>query len=397
GLALLTDRARGRFGPDEQAAALAIADFAAIAVKNARRYGALERVGLKERETGAYNLAYFVDYAGKKFYEARRYGRAFSLVVLSLDNVEQLRKEAGREPYRRAMRDLVAAVARSARDADILAKVSEGEYYVLLPETDSFGALMFVRRAVEELRREASIRAIEEKCPVLVSLGAASFPKDGEDFDELLHWAKARVVEQRGSMLRRLHLGDLDPAAFWELTGLLLSEGARIPESSPSARLVAEPELFAAAQREAAREIARDPRARGVLYVGLHDGPASSPLVAALPPGDAGARAGDGAVHVYLLGPRGGLTPPRPPLHTSGEGGDRVQAASAVEEHPLVTPVWLDGDPRIADHDFLLFLGEHAAYGFLQRPGGPVFHTSDVHLVDALIAKLQTLYDLQPL
>jgi hypothetical protein len=24
-------------------------------------------------------------------------------------------------------------------------------------------------------------------------LGAATFPKDGEDFDELLHWARARI------------------------------------------------------------------------------------------------------------------------------------------------------------------------------------------------------------
>jgi FixJ family two-component response regulator len=121
GLALLSDRARGRFGRDEHAAALMVADFAAIAVKNARRFQALERVGLRDRETGAYNLSYFVDYAGKEFYKARRYGRAFSLVILSIDNAEQLRKEAGRELYRRVVRDVVTAIGRVVRDADILA------------------------------------------------------------------------------------------------------------------------------------------------------------------------------------------------------------------------------------------------------------------------------------
>ena len=154
GLALIADRARGRFGKDEQAAALMVADFAAIAVKNARRFQALERVGLRDRETGAYNLSYFVDYAGKEFYKARRYGRAFSLVILSIDNAEQLRKEAGRELYRRVVRDVVTAIGRVVRDADILAKVSEGEYYLLLPETDYFGALMLMRRAAEEVRRD---------------------------------------------------------------------------------------------------------------------------------------------------------------------------------------------------------------------------------------------------
>ncbi len=377
GLALVTHRARGRFGPEEHAAAGAVADFAAIGVKNARRFQALERVGLRDRDSGAYNLAYFVDYAGKEFYKARRYGRAFSLVVLSVDNLEQIRKEAGRELLRRSGRDLVNAVGRVARDADILAKVSESEYYVLLPETDYFGALMFIRRANEEIRKEESIRRIEERCPLLLSMGAATFPKDGEDFDELLHWARARVGEQRGSLLRRLHLGDVDPAAFWELCDLLLSEQARIPDSSPSTRLDFDPEFFAAAQREAAREVARDPRARGLLYVGASGGVAAAAIRDGLPPGEVAARSGDASIHVYLLGPRGEGRPAAP--------------------HPLITEVYLDGDKRMVGHDFLLFISEHSAYGIIQRPGERVFHTSDVPLVDALVSKLQALYDLQPI
>jgi diguanylate cyclase (GGDEF)-like protein len=378
GLALLTDRARGRFGPDEQGAALAVADFAGIAVRNARRFQAMERMGLRDRETSAYNLAYFVDYAGKEFYKARRYGRQFSLLVISVDNLEQMRKEAGRELFRCAGRDMVSAVSRVVRDADILAKVSENEYYVLLPETDTFGALMFLRRAAEEVRKEDSIRTLEQRCPVLLSMGAATFPKDGEDFDELLHWCRARAEEQRGSLLRRLHLQDLEPAAFWELCDILLAESAHIPESSPSSRRRSDPALFAAAQREAAREIGRDPRARGLLYLGLGGGLGRAPLLEALPSGDGTSRAGDNAVRVYVLGPRG-AAPGRP------------------VDHPFVTPVYLDGDKRMAAHEFMLFLGENAAYGLIQEPGGALFHTADAPLVDALVSKLQTLYDLQPI
>ena len=45
GVALLSDRAAGSFGPEEHQAATTIADFTAIAVKNARRFQAVERVG----------------------------------------------------------------------------------------------------------------------------------------------------------------------------------------------------------------------------------------------------------------------------------------------------------------------------------------------------------------
>ncbi len=375
GLALLTDRASGRFGSDEHAAALAVADFAAIALKNARRFQALERTGLRDGETQAYNLAYFVDYAGKELYKARRYNRQFSLLLVAVDNLEQLRREAGRDLFGTAVRDLVGAVSRVVRDADILAKVSENEYYVLLPETDYFGALMFLRRAGEEVRREESIRALAEKVPLLLSMGAATFPKDGEDFDELLHWCRARADEQRGSLLRRLHLDDLEPAAFWELCDILLSDSARLPDSSPSARRQADPELTRAAQREAAREIGRDPRARGLLYLGGASVDAA-PLMGALPPGGSAARAGDSPVGIYLLGPRG---------------------ADGAPDHPFVTRVYLDGEARLRDHAFLLFFGEGAAYALLEGPGGRFFHTADVPLVDAMVTRLQTLYDLQPI
>jgi len=375
GLALLSDRASGRFGGDEQAAAQAVADFAAIAVKNARRFQILERFSLRDRETGAYNLSYFVDYAGKEFYKARRYGRAFSLIVISVDNVEQLRQAGGRELYRRAMHDLVAAVSRVVRDADILARVAEGEYYVLLPETDTFGALMFQRRAVEEIRREASILELETRAPLLLSMGAAAFPKDGEAYDELIHWARSRVEAQRGSLVRRLGLGDLGRAAFWELVDLLLDGRTRIPDSSPSAHLVPDPSRLAALQREVALEIGRDARARGVVYLGVPDGMARAPILADLPGGDAAARAGDQSVRVFLLGPRAG----GPPVG-----------------HPLVTEVFLDGDARLASHPFLLFLSEHSAYAHLTGPDGRAFHTADEPLVDLLVATLQAAYDLQP-
>ncbi len=83
------------------------------------------------------------------------------------------------------------------------------------------------------------------------------------------------------------------------------------------------------------------------------------------------------AAHVYLLGPR-------------AAGGEPFA-------HPLVTQVYLDGDPRFTSHAFLLFLSEHSAYALLAGPDGRMFHTSDAPLVDALVSKLQNLYDLQPL
>jgi PleD family two-component response regulator len=375
GLVLLSDRARGRFGEEEQGAAAAVGRFAAVALRNARRFQALEKVGLRDRDSGAYNLAYFVDYAGKEFYKARRYGRAFSLAVLTVDGAERLRREAGREAFRAGMRGLVAAASRAVRDADILAKVAESEYYVLLPETDHFGALMFGRRAAEEVRREPAVEALGGS-GVWLAMGAATFPRDGEDFDELVHRARMRQEEHRRSLVRRLPASALGPAAFWELADLLLGPDGPEPDLATSARRPADPELFDAAQREAAREMGRDPRARGLLYVGPRSGAGPAAVLGSLPPPGAAARAGDGSARVVLLGSHG---------------------APGESAHPLLSRVAVDGERRFQDHEFVLYLSEQASYALLQDAGGRAFHTADPPLVDALVSRLQALYDLEPM
>ena len=377
GLLHLEPEPGGRWPDDARAAAAALAPAAALAVRNARRFQAVERGSLRDRESGAYHLAYLVDHAGKEFYKARRYGRSFSLVIVSLDGLDRLREAAGQEAVRAAARGVVAAVSRVVRDADVLARVSDREFYVLLPETDHFGALMFVRRAGDELRREPAVRALGERAPLVAAMGAATFPLDGMDFDELRAVCRARQEAHRASLVHHLP-ADLEPTGFWEAADALLGD---LPlRTSPSARLALDRELVEAVHREAAREIARDPRARGVLYVAAGAAVAGElPSVLALPRLEAAGRAGDTAARVVVLASRG------------------AEEGAPAPEHPLLTEVVVQGDRRLEARPFLLFLSEGTAYGLLEGGGGRAFHTCDGPLVDALVARLQALYDLQPL
>ena len=376
GVALLLRRTAGHFDAPEHASAAAVGTFAAVALANARRFQAAERRALLDRETGTYNLPYFIDHAAKECHKARRYGRQFSLGLVAVENLDEARRQAPREIFRAGMHALAGAIGRAAREADILARADENEFQVLLPETDHFGARTFLRRATDEIARDPAVRALDRSVPLLLSRGIATYPRDGEDPVALDERCRARVEEQRGSLVRRLHLGDLPPGAFWELVDLLLSEASRLPESTPSARRSADPGLFEAVQREAARELGRDRQARGVIYLGSSVGDGAAPLLAGLPEGQGASRSGDDPARVFLLGPRSGGAP---------------------TPHRLVSRVHVEGDARIAAHDFLLFLGETAAYALLQRPGGALFHTSDAPLVDLLVAKLQCAYELQPI
>lgn len=374
GLAQLSDPLAGEFGPEHLRTAKTLADFAAVGLKNGRRLLALQRLGLRDRDTAAYNLSYFTDYASKEIYKARRYGRTFSLLSFSVDNLPQVRVRLGAAEAKRAVRGIIKALSRIIRDSDVIAKASEQEFYVLLPETDFFGALMFVRRAMAAVAEEAEVQEVESRLPLALTGGASTFPKDGEDFDELMHRCRRRMDERRASLQRRLLL---DGLPFWDEVELLLgnAQSAKLPvdeRAEPSRRGKVSDVLFDELQAEIARELLRDPGARGLLYVGGPEIRADLPIALGLEaaPPDLGSR-------VYLLGRRADL-----------------------ESHPALTPVFLEGDERVGRHEFLFWLSESAAYALIQRRGRGAtwgFHSSDTAVVDGLIFKLQAEYDLQPL
>lgn len=372
GLVQLGDPLTGGFADALIEEAEALGRFAAQALKTAGRFAQLHRQGLRDKDSGAYTLSYFTDYATKEIYKARRYGRAFSLLTFSLDNLPQLRARLGHQVVRQAQQIVLRVISQLIRDADVVARATEQEFHVLLPETDSFGGVMFLRRALAAVHEEDGARRIEAKLPIGLTGGAATFPRDGEDFDELLACCRRRMDERRGSLHHHLNLNRLP---FWDEAGLLLgnARSPRLPETGgePSRRGKVADVLFDELQHEIVCELLREPMARGLVYVGapvVHSGLGVVRALEAAP--------ADFAPRVYVLGRRGDLG-----------------------EHQVITPVFLEGDERLARHEFVLWLGDGAAYALLQRRGRGAtwgFHSSDPTLVEGLVSKLQAEYDLQP-
>ncbi len=378
GLLLLADKLGGPFAPQDLAKARTVADFAGLALRNARRFHDLEKVGLRDRESPTYNLSYFIDYAGKELYKASRYGRQFSLSTLRIENLELLRARLAPSAVAATLRRLIGTLAGLARDSDVLARVAEGELYLILPETDRFGVLMLERRiqdAVQTLEEQAA----DERPPLAVTIGSATFPLDGRDFDELLARCRERANEAVHTLQRRLHLSELD---FWGSLRTLLapwptsveaqqqaSDQSRAAAASYRGPLVED--HFARVQRELGRELAREPHARGLLYIGTGEAAPEFPFLELLPP-EIGAR-------VCVL----------------------IRRGLKRLDHPAVSTVFLQGaSPLTAaalQLEFLLFLSETGAYAYARRQREPIaFHSSDRPLVDHLISRLQHAFDLQP-
>ena len=240
-----------------------IGDFAAVGVKNGRRHAGAAAAG----PAGPRHRRVQPQLLHRLRLEGDLQGAALRAHVLAADLLASTtcrRCACGwaAADAKKAVRGIIRALSKIIRDSDVIAKASDQEFYLLLPETDFFGAMMFVRRAMAAVRDEPEVQEVEAKLPLALVGGASTFPKDGEDFDELVHRCRRRMDERRASLQRRLML---DGLPFWDEVELLLGQRRNSPKlpsderAEPSRRGKVSDVLFDELQAEIARELLQRP------------------------------------------------------------------------------------------------------------------------------------------
>jgi diguanylate cyclase (GGDEF)-like protein len=336
-----------------------------------RHADAIARVGIKDPETSAYTFSYFVDVAGREMERARRYDRRFGLLTFLIENYAELREGADPELLREARRELVDTILDTVRDSDVLAHVEDDEMYLLLPETGRLGALSCRRRIAEKQSRRSELARLEGRPSLQVSIGVASFPQDGRDLTPLLRAAQKRG---HGSSLPAAVARDARDG-LEALLGALLR--FRPDEDAWQIRQAAMPaEAIVAMASAVAREATRGAEQDGVMYL---VGDRTHPLVRG---GYEAARTGSQAgLPSYWLRPR---------------AAERNESSS---QGVRLSPVEIEIDgARVGPFVLLVVLTEGWAYACVSSDHGEykrVMHTSDVELVEALVAELQQTFHLQ--
>ena len=87
----------------------------------------------------------------EEFERARRYSLSFSLILLGVDELHQVREREGSEAAERLKRDVAEALRRELRLPDFVAGYGPNEFAIVLPETGPTGARQSVLRVRERL------------------------------------------------------------------------------------------------------------------------------------------------------------------------------------------------------------------------------------------------------
>lgn len=185
------------FTMEDLRAAITIADFAAIAIDNARNFKKVQELTLTDEHTGLYNARHFQALAEAEVARCARFARPLSLLFLDLDEFKKVNDTRGHLVGSAALKHAGQVLQSCIRGVDTAFRYGGDEFAVLLVETGPDGARTVAQRIVETFRHTPFEAGRGGAVPLTVSVGYASFPDHGISLTGLLQHADAAMYRAK--------------------------------------------------------------------------------------------------------------------------------------------------------------------------------------------------------
>jgi len=167
----------------------ALADFAAIALENARHVKRIHELTITDDCTSLYNARHMGFILETEIYRSQRYNYEFSLVFIDLDHFKQVNDTHGHLIGSRLLAEIGNALKSHCRLIDFAFRYGGDEFVILLPQTSKDNALNVARRLHKLIRETPWLEQAGLKARITPSIGVASYPADSRTKEGLLHLA----------------------------------------------------------------------------------------------------------------------------------------------------------------------------------------------------------------
>jgi len=177
------------FDPRDLKLLEALADFAAIALENARHVKRIHELTITDDCTSLYNARHMGFILETEIYRSQRYNYEFSIVFIDLDHFKQVNDTHGHLVGSRLLAEIGNALKEHCRLIDFAFRYGGDEFVILLPQTSKDNALNVARRLHKLIRESTWLTAQGLNIRLTPSMGVASYPMDSRTKEGLLHLA----------------------------------------------------------------------------------------------------------------------------------------------------------------------------------------------------------------
>lgn len=167
----------------------ALADFAAIALENARHVQRIHELTITDDCTSLYNARHLNFILETEIYRSQRYGYEFSLVFIDLDYFKKVNDSHGHLMGSKLLAEIGQVMKDHCRLIDFAFRYGGDEFVILLPQTSKENACVVALRLHRLIRETVWLKAEQLNVHITSSVGVATYPSDSKTKVELLHLA----------------------------------------------------------------------------------------------------------------------------------------------------------------------------------------------------------------
>ncbi len=177
------------FSDDDVRTLASIADYAAIALENARNFQRLQELTVIDDHTGLYNSRHLHRQMEVELVRARRFAHPVALIFFDLDHFKAVNDTYGHQRGSALLREVGQVLTATLRTVDVPVRYGGDEFVVLLPETDRAQATLCAERLRKAISERYFLQPEGLSVRLTASFGVAAFPEDAAGEEDLMRKA----------------------------------------------------------------------------------------------------------------------------------------------------------------------------------------------------------------
>jgi len=172
-----------------------LADYAAIAIENARAVSRIQELSITDECSGLYNARHLFSVLAEEVHRSERFGYEFSLLFLDLDHFKRINDQHGHLIGSKLLSQVGEVLRENLRLVDAAFRYGGDEFAILLPQTSKDGALLVARRLMKVFHARNWLAGGANPLSLRASMGIASYPADATTPQAIVHRADEMMYQ----------------------------------------------------------------------------------------------------------------------------------------------------------------------------------------------------------